>query len=69
MASTREPFSKSALCPVANRQVTLSGTLVSLPGTNASEVARKNCSNAELCLKSNESLESISLCLLHSLQR
>jgi hypothetical protein len=69
MSSQRQPFSTVVHCPVVQRQVTVSGTTVFLPGASApAMVANKSCSNIEHCLKASGSIEAIPSCLLHSLQ-
>ena len=62
MASKKVPFTKAAHCQVVQAPVRLSGVLVSLPGAAVPpECIRKSCSNAEVCLRAHDSLDSIAV--------
>lgn len=69
MTSSQIPFIKSALCPIAHKQVELTGTVISLMGAGPAQVGHKNCSNIANCLKIYKSLDAIPRCLLHSLRK
>jgi hypothetical protein len=69
MTSSQKPFTRSALCPVVNKQVDLTGTVISLQGAGPAVVGQKNCSNIVNCLKAYKSLDAVPRCLLHSLRK
>ena len=64
MASDRKPFNKQLECPVVKKKVTISGLIVSQPGSSA--YANLDCTNIQQCLAKLGPLEQVPNCLFHN---